>query len=350
MDNSLNNLRKTVAKLGDKISDKIGKHDPTQPLVILLYRSFASKTKLFVKGRVLEDENIFFGKSDSKIRNIINNFKRFETDEIPRVPVRIKCRGEVFDCVTDAEGYFTLDTDRQVPIQDNSIRTLKIQAELRLSKSVNTSGITAEGQLFLPSEAARFGIITDIDDTILQTHVSSLFRLRMLYTTFFKNARQRLPMEGMVELMQQFAAGEEGANTNPVFYLSHSPWNIYDLLEEFLDLQNFPRGPILLRDFGLAPAGEFSKHKISSISRILNTYPDLPFILLGDSADEDADFYLEAAERFPDRIRAIYIRQTGDTKNARRIKRLIENTSKVHAVLVNSSDEIHRDAIELGLI
>jgi len=172
----------------------------------------------------------------------------------------------------------------------------------------------------------------------------------MLYTTFFKNAAQRLPMEGMVEMLQRFSRGSDGKRQNPVFYVSHSPWNIYDLLSEFLDLQQFPKGPILLRDYGFKPSGDFRNHKITSIGQILTTYPDLPFILLGDSADEDADFYLEVAKAFPNRIKAIYIRQTRNTRNARRISKLIENHTAVNAVIIHSSDDILYHAGELGLL
>jgi len=55
--------------------------------------------------------------------------------------------------------------------------------------------------------------------------------------------------------------------------------------------------------------------------------------LLGDSADHDADFYIEVAKIFPKQIKAIYIRQTRNTKNARRIKKLIQKNTEVPAIL-----------------
>jgi len=227
---------------------------------------------------------------------------------------------------------------------------LSVKVELLHPTRVDNTKIWQNGEVLLPSENADYGVITDMDDTVLQTHVTSLFRLKMLYTTFLKSASQRLPMEGMVKLFKAFVLGKDGKRENPIFYLSHSPWNIYDLLEEFLQLQKFPKGPILLRDYGLNPSGEHAHHKITSIAHILKMYPHLPFVLLGDSADEDADFYLEVAKEFPDRISAIYIRQTRNTKNARRIKELIENTTHVNAVLIHSADEINKHALEHGLL
>lgn len=350
MDNPLQRFKKVARKVGDKISDVTEYFDSEDPLIVLPYRGYANEERIFMKGRVLEDENIFTGKTDSEIQNIINSFKRFETDEVPDTNVEIKCNGHTFKCKTDAEGYFTLDKKWSAPSNITDNKWLTAEVQLLTPTRSDDSKITALGEVYVPSKYADYGVITDIDDTILQTHVTSLFRLRMLYATFLKNAHQRLPMEGMPELFESLVKGGDGKRENPIFYLSHSPWNIYDLLEEFLHLQGFPKGSILLRDYGLTPSGEFANHKGSSIQHILKMYPELPFILLGDSADEDADFYIDIATKFPEQIKAIYIRQTRNTKNARRIKELIESSTHVEAVLVKSSEEINYHAFENGFL
>ncbi len=350
MDNPLRNLENIAVKVGDGAGRVFEKFDSDDPVIVLPFRGYAGKEKIFIKGRVLEDENIFRGKTENQIRTIINNFKRFETDEIPEADVLITCNGQTFECKTDAEGYFTLDRKWTAPSGSPQNNWMPAKVELLFPVRNDGSKITAQGEIHLPSENAAYGIITDMDDTILQTHVSSLFRLKMLYTTFFKNASQRLPVDGMMELLQSFTRGSSGNMENPVFYVSHSPWNIYDLLKEFLRLQNFPKGPMLLRDYGMNPPGEYARHKMNSISHILKMYPHLPFILLGDSAEEDADFYIDIAEQFPGRIKAIYIRQTRNTENAHRIKNLIEDNTHVNAVLIHSSEEIRHHAIEHGFL
>ncbi|MGB3468219.1 MAG: phosphatase domain-containing protein [Cyclobacteriaceae bacterium] len=349
MDNPLRNLKKIAEKISGKVSRVAEKFDSEDPLMVQPYRGFANENRIFLKGRVLEDENIFNGKSDNQIKNIINNFKRFETDEVPEANVRITCADQAFECKTDVEGYFTLDAEWMSPATSDRITWVPVTVELLYPTRADDSRISEEGEIMILSKNADYGVITDVDDTVLQTHVSSLFRLKMLYTTFLKNAHQRLPMEGMVKLFKSFVKGGDGKKENPIFYLSHSPWNIYDLLLEFFTIQEFPKGPILLRDYGITPSGEYSHHKITSIAYILKMYPKLPFVLLGDSADEDADFYIQVAREFPERIKAIYIRQTRNTKNAKRIKELIENSAHVDAVLIHSSDEINQHALELGL-
>jgi phosphatidate phosphatase APP1 len=119
-----------------------------------------------------------------------------------------------------------------------------------------------------------------------------------------------MPFEGTSELYGALAAGASGTARNPVFYVSKSPWNLYDFLVDFMDYHELPRGPLLLRDIGLREAPPLD-HKAEAVRQLLKTYRRLPFILIGDSGERDADIYVEAAERFPGRVRAIYIRDLG---------------------------------------
>lgn len=344
MDNAFNRLKNTVNKAKDFIKDEICTEDP---LLILPYRGYANENNLWMKGRVLEDENVFQGKSNSQIRNLLESFKRFETDEVADAIIRLKINGKSIETETDEEGYFTFDTSWSSSLRAEGSCWIKVEVEMGKPE---TPLLKKEGEIFVPSADAQYGIITDMDDTILQTHVTSLFRLKMLYSTFLQDAHQRLPMEGMVDLFKELVIGENRKRKNPAFYVSNSPWNIYDILEEFLSLQNLPKGPILLRDYGLHRNDQFTHHKMNSIRHILQTYPHLPFVMLGDTASKDADHYIDLAREFPGQIAAVYIRQTKDNKNARRVAKLIETNTDMNAVLVHSSVEIRKHAQEIGLI
>ncbi len=322
------------------------------PIIILPYRGYANEKQLFLKGRVLEDESFWEHRSKGELSNLMASFKRFDTDEIPFAKVSIQVGEQIFDVQADHEGYFTLDTSWEQPATQSKNHWLEADLQLTepASSNASTPVIKARGEIFVPSPSASYGVITDVDDTVLQTHVTSRLRFKMLYATFMQNAAQRLPMEGVVELFQAFAKGENGARSNPIFYVSNSPWNLYDLLEKFMAFQELPKGPIFLRDYGIRPAGEFSQHKLATISRILDTYPDLPFIMLGDTASKDADFYIQLAEQYPGRIKAIYIRLTKNNKNAQRVTELIEAKSSTNAVLVRTSQEIRTHAQSIGLL
>ena len=57
--------------------------------------------------------------------------------------------------------------------------------------------------------------------------------------------------------------------------MSKSPWNLYDLLVEFLDRHELPRGPLLLRDMGLNTEAPLD-HKTPAIEKILAVYGRQP--------------------------------------------------------------------------
>lgn len=342
----MKNLQKNLLNLARRAHstfDDIKSNWPSSdPIMIQPYRGYASPERVFLKGRVLEDENLLVGKNQEEIKRLINSFKRFESDEIPGVRVKIEIGEHTFERTTDSEGYFTLDVSTQDHHTHPDSRW--IYGTARLPDILNDQGapITSPVELFQPDPNADFGVISDIDDTLLQTHVTSLFQLKMYFITMFKEATERLAMEGMVDLYKAMEYSPSGAQ-NPFFYVSNSPWNIYDLLEEFMDLQEVPRGPILLRDIGF-PIEElptdYRGHKIETISHILRTYPDLPFIMFGDTGAHDADVYLTMAKEFDGQIKTIYIRHLKDTKNARRIAALIESQTHVEVKLIEKTLQI----------
>ena len=154
-------------------------------------------------------------------------------------------------------------------------------------------------------------------------------------------------------MYQKFHLGKSGEAANPIFYVSNSPWNLYHYLEAFIKNNNFPKGPILLRNirgpFDKSPKPE-KPHKQKEIRNILKTYPHLQFVLIGDSGEHDADIYIEIAEEFPERIRAIYLRSVNHERRVFRVRGLLEKFKTTPALLVKDSEVAEDHARELGLI
>ncbi|MEM1327237.1 MAG: phosphatase domain-containing protein [Bacteroidota bacterium] len=343
-------MLKKSTQLLNKIANKFDSEDP---LMIDLYRGFASEERLYLKGRVLENEGVFLSEDQTRIRTLIDNFKRFESDEIEGARVKIKVRDHIFEVYSDEEGYFEVDEAWDTPLSPKENRWIDSHAQLIDTMDLASDGVQANGEIFFPSVNADFGVISDVDDTVLQTHATSLFRLKMMYVTFFKDPYERLPMDGIDKIYAALEKGSNGKKENPIFYVSNSPWNIHDNIETFLEVNQFPKGPVLLRDAGIHLMTQTSKtwgHKMETISQILKTYPDLPFVMLGDTASKDADHYLDLAKEFEGRVKAIYIRHTRNTRNARRIANLVEANTDVNIVLVKNSDEIMEHAIIHGLV
>jgi phosphatidate phosphatase APP1 len=124
-------------------------------------------------------------------------------------------------------------------------------------------------------------------------------------------------------------------------------------LKLFLDFNKFPKGPILLRNFrtpfdrSLKPE---KPHKQKEIINILNTYPDLNFILIGDSGEHDASIYTDMAAQYPDRILAIYLLSVKHKRQMRRIQSIVDNFKSTPILMVDSSVEAEEHARESGFI
>jgi phosphatidate phosphatase APP1 len=136
-----------------------------------------------------------------------------------------------------------------------------------------------------------------------------------------------------------------------VFYVSNGPWNLYDLLEDFLDLQGIPRGPLLLRDWSLRTLKGGEGHKLAAIQALLDAYPGLPVVLVGDSGERDPEIYRRVVLRHPGRVLAVYVRDVAPRRHA--AVRAIAAELAGHGVdLVFSPDTeaARRHALDHGLI
>jgi phosphatidate phosphatase APP1 len=285
------------------------------PIAILAYRGFGTRQRLALTGRVIEEKLIHPASAeDSAWRNFVRTFRRFNSNEIPGARLRVSAGGAVVEVDTDQEGYFHL-TLESAALPERPDDWHAAELELAGCPVAGWTPVRTAAEVLVPGPGAEIGIVSDIDDTILQTHVTK--RLKMIWLTIVRNSFTRLPFDGTTELYRALAAGPTGEARNPVFYVSKSPWNLYDFLIAFMDRHRLPRGPLLLRDLGLnneAPI-DFKAH---CLERIFATYPALPFVLIGDSGERDPDIYLEFAARNPGRVRAIYIRDVGGSQLRRR--------------------------------
>jgi phosphatidate phosphatase APP1 len=290
------------------------------PLHILTYRGYGTPSAFYFKGRVLENKGIVRSTDrNTRWSNLLATFRRFESLEIPGARVRAES-GEAFkEAVTDGEGYFCVVLRFDPPLSTTGVWH-PVHVELLDRPHPRHGPVTATGQVVVPSPTSDFGIISDIDDTIIETHTTSLAKMAKM--TFLHNARTRLPFKGVAAFYRALHNGLGGGAANPFFYVSRSPWNLYDLIEDFITVHHIPPGPLFLRDLSMEHAKGDSErpfdYKRSRIGTLLSTYPDLPFILIGDSGQNDPEIYRWIVNDFPGRILAVYIRDvTSHTRDAR---------------------------------
>jgi phosphatidate phosphatase APP1 len=283
-----------------RINDRLGLQRPRH---VAAYRGFADAQGVELFGRVLaEPPHGGPGEDDGWWDNLLNTYRRFESDEVPGVDLKLRFRDAEFEVSSDHEGYYTATFSTTAPASD--------------ALWENATVSLADGTLATPQPVLQvpdgpgIGVISDIDDTILHSGITDWKTAAQL--TFLHNARTRKPLKGVAKLYQALQAGADGRTRTPIFYVSSSPWNLYDLLEDFMELNAIPFGPIFLRDLG-TDTGKFIKtaghgHKLERAKQLIERFPQMRWVLLGDSGQADAELYAEAAKTFGSRIAAIYIR------------------------------------------
>lgn len=347
-------LLKKVGKTAGSAARAVKSVLDDDPYEVLGYRGFGTPGRAWIYGRVVEKRDIGASTDgDSTLRNLLNTYRRADSDPVPLADVDVKCGNGSERMKADDEGYFGGWLDCSTADADAEWRDYSVE----IASPVNTRGdpVKGSGEVAIPSEGARFGIISDIDDTVIQSRISNF--LQAARTVMLGNARTRLPFPGVAAFYRALRNGAGADEKNPIFYVSSSPWNIYDVISEFMELQNIPKGPILLRDWdidlGSLRASRHFDHKGVAIRNILGLYPSMPFILVGDSSQHDPEIYRQIVGEFPDRIQAIYIRDvTRSLERSSSIQLLAEEVLAANSILVLADDTLGaaRHAAEHGWI
>jgi phosphatidate phosphatase APP1 len=316
---------------------------------VLPYAGYGNDTMAWIGGRVLSDRLRGGPRTANHWwANLLHTWQRWATAEVPGARVQATFGAQTLLDESDDEGYFNFEFHYDRP-----------RAYGWRDVLITCAGVRTTGRILIPPPTARFGVISDMDDTVIHTHITDL--LTALRLTLLGNVKTRKPLLGVAELYQAFqrgAGGESAPEQNPIFYVSSSAWNLYDLLRQFLELNSIPAGPLILRDIGLARRLTSARghwHKLDNAERIMAAYPHLRFVLIGDSGQQDATLYAEAVRRHPGRVIAVYIRDIDPTLPHERDERVRAIARQVEAMgvpmrLVRDSTEIADHAASLGLI
>lgn len=312
------------------------------PPQIIAYRSFGNEDYVTLKGKVLEDKGLAQPEdSHNKWQNAKAMYKRYTSNETPRVQLRVSFHGYSSLVETDREGYFTVKMKNRQPFtHGNEWQHVKIELLDRVIK--NQGLVHTKGEVLISGENNRLGIISDVDDTILISRATSLYKkLRLM---LFKNARTRLPFEGVAAFYRALYNGTVPNQINPIFYVSSSSWKLYDLLCEFCYVQGIPKGPFLLRDSRM---DEFKfktslhkGHKMKQVKKIMDMYPYKEFIMIGDSGQKDPEIYVDVARTYPGRVKTIYIRDVSHDARHEQVKVLAKEAGKLGAEMLLVKDTV----------
>jgi len=148
-------------------------------------------------------------------------------------------------------------------------------------------------------------VISDIDDTL---KISQVAHSRQLLHNTFLNPFATVP--GMAPLFRSWE--EQGAAFH---YVSSSPWQLFEPLDNLLQASGFPVGSYHLRSYRFGDPSVFKiflsrkRNKYNIIKSIFRMFPQRRFVLVGDSGEKDAEIYGKIARKFPDQIERILIRR-----------------------------------------
>jgi phosphatidate phosphatase APP1 len=227
-------------------------------------------------------------------RTFMETVAWFTTSEAPGVPAEVSSDVATVHTVSDYEGYL----EARVPVGPPTLPQVGVRIAARRAPDTVASA-------FVVPDDGRHLVVSDIDDTVLITGVRE--RLKMVGRTFVGDPTDREIVDGMPSLLRRLAGDA------PVFYVSTSPWNLYQRLADTLAHHRVPAGPLLLADWGFSskqmlvrPALEY---KVETIAVLLADFPGRTAVLVGDSGQHDLDAYLAIAESHPGRVRAILIRE-----------------------------------------
>lgn len=316
--------------------------------ILQLYRGYANEEELIVMGHVFRRtyDYDFQKKNFKNATSIINQF-RIKT--IKNFDIYLKCGNQEIHTKTLDDGYFKfcIPLEKETPFGWIEYEvSIKHKAEI----------LTEKGSFIRPHKG-KLGIISDIDDTFLISHTGNF--IRKIYVLLFKNVNDRKVFKDVVPHYQ--ALSSAGRNNkeeeNAFFYVSSSEWNLYRFIVKFTKIHHLPRAVILLKDirrgitdFFMSGRGSHD-HKFDKIKHVLEFYPNLQYVLLGDDSQHDPVLYERICKIFPVTVKAVYIRQTGkhQKQETKTILKNLENL-EVSVCYYKDSSEAIMHSKSIGII
>lgn len=356
---------------------------------IVAYRGYGNQKYVLIQGHVIKKSGIAApDESHSKFKNMISMLKRYFFREIPDQQVKAKFAGQEHETRTDKSGHFEFEFHLDhalIPQKNQNWYPVDLELPVPLNQDTDTNHV--RGEVLIPdTSTCQYGVISDIDDTVLVSHANNAFKkLRLM---LIKNAHTRHPFKGVVAFYNALHYGASKNNNNPFFYVSSSEWNLYDLLVDFCNIQDIPKGPLLLKSlktrllkipkaiirnnkarplsnnikkgfikhlkhkiFFLKKTNNHN-HKLNKIRHILQTYKNLKFILIGDSGQKDPKIYTQIVREFPNQILTVYIREMHKKKHSYQMNMLIGEMARngVEMLLLQDTEKAAIHAAKMGYI
>ena len=304
------------------------------PVRLQPYFGYRSRERLVLSARALRSGKPRFENRGrlQAMRTMLAQFASREEAGV-RVTLEMDVAGIAMrhEAVTDREGFVRFDIALDPPFDLPPEPVWEVVA----LRWFNRDGPQCvDGHVLAPGADSCLAVISDIDDTIIETGITGGMRAiaRNWRRLLAELPDDRIAVPGSDLFYGALGGGQVlppgelrperriPATHRPFFYVSSSPWNLFAYLVAFQRAKGLPLGPLMLRDWGFDRAtlgsGGHGLHKSAAIDAILAMYPELRFALIGDDTQGDLPAYAEAVRRDPGRVAAIFIRTTAGRLSA----------------------------------
>lgn len=299
---------------------------PGQPVRLQPYFGYRSRDRLVISARALRAGKPGFDRG-GRLQAMRTMLAQFASREAAGIEVQLELkspqgRRTTHAAVTDREGFVRFD----IAIEGGWPLPRDPAWEIVCLHWLNREGPQCvEGHVLVPGSETRLAVISDIDDTIVETGITGGFRqmMRNWRRVLAELPDERIAVPGVDAFYGALGGGavlpgKGGAGDaipamhRPFFYVSSSPWNLFSYLVAFLRGRKLPLGPLLLRDWGFDRAtlgrGSHGEHKRAAIDAVMAMYPEVRFALIGDDTQGDLPAYADVVSRNLGRIAAVFIR------------------------------------------
>ncbi|WAL41457.1 DUF2183 domain-containing protein [Brevibacterium sp. BRM-1] len=259
---------------------------------VIAYDSYGSETSVRVLARIVLTKT---GQPAADTEASIRGFRSFGNVPLPGETAWVRIAGAEHMVTADRGGI----VDAIIP---GDFRPGKLDIQMWTEGSrVDTATVHIVGA------DQQFGIISDIDDTVMVTALPRPFLAA--WHTFVLDEHARSPVAGMSVLYDRLVYMRPNS---PIIYLSTGAWNTAPTLKRFLSRNLYPDGPLLLTDWGPTATRMFrsgQEHKRIQLERLAREFPQIKWLLIGDDGQHDEELYGEFVENHPDNVAAVAIRQ-----------------------------------------
>lgn len=266
---------------------------------IVLFPALGRPTLVTVSGRYLKSTPEGHSKGLSK------NLRRLASDGVEAALVTVTFGGQTRRTRTGSDGLF----DATFPAGAGSPFPLGLQPA-----RAESEGIVGAGKISVVADDAPFLVVSDFDDTVAVTHVTS--KTGLLKSALLADEDTQPAVEGMALL---YGCLGSLVPTPGFAFVSGSPVEFGPRLEAFLAKHKFPFAALHLRVLG---PKTLSGYKEGPLRALLSRFPQ-KFVLVGDSGEADPEVYAAIREEFPDRVLAIFIHDVGKSADPKRFKDMV---------------------------